>query len=84
MNVFDSAEQCGQVCRSAGFDGGGHDPCCYRDFAASAGPFAEFMNWIESVIGEGQWSLAGHNGRRRCQAEIYPVDNYEICCVLNC
>ena len=41
---------------------GGHDTTYYHDFAASAGPFAEFMNWIETVVGQGQWSLAGHSG----------------------
>jgi hypothetical protein len=40
----------------------GHDMTYYHDFAATGGPFAEFMNWIESIVGEAQWSLAGHSG----------------------
>ena len=41
---------------------GGHDTTYYHDFAASAGPLRQFMNWIETVVGQGQWSLAGHSG----------------------
>ena len=41
---------------------GGHDTTYYHDFATTTGPFAEFMNWIETIVGQGQWSLAGHSG----------------------
>ena len=41
---------------------GGHDTTYYHDFATTTGPFAEFMNWIETIVGRGRWSLAGHSG----------------------
>jgi hypothetical protein len=66
MNVFDLAEQMQAESPSDSVlvfpMSGGHDTTYYHDFAASAGPFAEFMNWIETVVGQGQWSLAGHSG----------------------
>jgi hypothetical protein len=39
-----------------------HQHRVVKDFAATGGPFAEFMNWIETVVGQAQWSLAGHSG----------------------
>ena len=66
MNVFDLAEQ-----MQAGSSpdsvlvfpmSRGHDTTYYHDFAATGGPFAEFMNWIETIVGQAQWSLAGHSG----------------------
>jgi len=66
MNVFDLAEQMQAESPPDSVlvfpMSGGHDTTYYHDFAASAGPFAEFMNWIETVVGQGQWSLAGHSG----------------------
>jgi hypothetical protein len=66
MNVFDLAEQ---MQADSSPDSllvfpmsGGHDTTYYHDFAATAGPFTEFMNWIETIVGQGQWSLAGHSG----------------------
>jgi hypothetical protein len=66
MNVFDLAEQ---MQADSPPDSvlvfpmsHGHDTTYYRDFAATGGPFAEFMNWIETIVGEAQWSLAGHSG----------------------
>ena len=66
MNVFDLAEQMQAESPPDSVlvfpMSGGHDTTYYHDFAVSAGPFAEFMNWIETVVGQGQWSLAGHSG----------------------
>jgi len=66
MNVFDLAEQ---MQADSSPDSvlvfpmsRGHDMTYYHDFAATGGPFAEFMNWIEAIIGQAQWSLAGHSG----------------------
>jgi hypothetical protein len=66
MNVFDLAEQ---MQADSSPDSvlvfpmsRGHDTTYYHDFAATGGPFAEFMNWIETIIGQAQWSLAGHSG----------------------
>ena len=66
MNVFDLAEQMQAESPPDSVlvfpMSGGHDTTYYHDFAASAGPFAEFINWIETVVSQGQWSLAGHSG----------------------
>ena len=66
MNVFDLAEQMQAESPPDSVlvfpMSGGHDTTYYHDFAASAGPFAEFINWIETIVGQGQWSLAGHSG----------------------
>ena len=66
MNVFDLAEQ---MQADSSPDSvlvfpmsGGHDTTYYHDFATTTGPFAEFMNWIETIVGRGRWSLAGHSG----------------------
>ena len=66
MNVFDLAEQ---MQADSSPDSvlvfpmsGGHDTTYYHDFAETAGPFTEFMNWIETIVGQGRWSLAGHSG----------------------
>ena len=68
MNVFDLAEQMQAESPPDSVlvfpMSGGHDTTYYHDFAASAGPFAEFMNWIETVVGQGQWSLAPRGGGR--------------------
>jgi hypothetical protein len=66
MNVFDLAEQ--MQANSLPDSvlvfpmSRGHDATYYNDFAATGGPFAEFMNWIETIVGQAQWSLAGHSG----------------------
>jgi hypothetical protein len=66
MNVFDLAQQM-QVDSLPDSVlvfpmSGGHDTTYYHDFATTTGPFAEFMNWIETIVGRGRWSLAGHSG----------------------
>jgi len=66
MNVFDLAEQ--MQANSLPDSvlvfpmSRGHDTTYYNDFAEIGGPFAEFMNWIETIVGQAQWSLAGHSG----------------------
>ena len=57
MNVFELAEQ---MQANSSPDAvlvfpmsGGHDTTYYHDFAATAGPFTEFMNWIETIVGQG-------------------------------
>ena len=66
MNVFDLAEQMQADSLPDSVlvfpMSGGHDTTYYHDFATTTGPFAEFMNWIETIVGQGQWSLAGHSG----------------------
>ena len=66
MNVFDLAEQMQADSLPDSVlvfpMSGGHDTTYYHDFAAISGPFAEFMNWIETIVGQAQWSLAGHSG----------------------
>jgi hypothetical protein len=66
MNVFDLAEQMeadsspdSVLVFPMSVD---DDTTYYNDFAATAGPFTGFMNWIETIVGQGQWSLAGHSG----------------------
>ena len=85
MNVFDLAEQ---MQAESSPDSvlvfpmsGGHDTTYYHDFAASAGPFAEFMNWIETIVGRAQWSSGWPQRGRRCDRQVatsQPIDNYEI------
>jgi hypothetical protein len=66
MNVFDLAEQMQADSLPDSVlvfpMSRGHDATYYHDFATTTGPFAEFMNWIETIVGQGQWSLAGHSG----------------------
>jgi hypothetical protein len=66
MNVFDLAEQMQSDSLPDSVlvfpMSSGHDTTYYHDFATTTGPFAEFMNWIETIVGQGQWSLAGHSG----------------------
>ena len=66
MNVFNLAEQMQAESPPDSVlvfpMSGGHETTYYHDFAVSTGPFAEFMNWIETVVGQGRWSLAGHSG----------------------
>jgi hypothetical protein len=67
MNVFNLAQQT-QSNAAAGsvlvFPVSVGDDATYNaDFAAGAGPFAAFMQWVEGTVGgSGRWSLAGHSG----------------------